>query len=72
MATTDHHDPVLPMQTIRLAYEELCLRVNTALRTQIGDAARLKAHRDDCLYLMAHVHTVSTLMILSIMHMHRD
>ena len=49
----------LPLQTIQASYEELGVRVRTALRTQIGDAARLNAHRDECLRLMMQVQTVS-------------
>ena len=35
------------------------MRVRTALRTQIRDAARLNAHWDECLLLMMQVQTVS-------------
>ena len=50
----------LPLQTIQASFEELGNRVRTALRTQIGDAARLNAHRDECLRLMMQIQTVST------------
>jgi hypothetical protein len=49
----------LPVQTIYAAFEELGLRVSTALRTQVGDAVRLNSHRDDCLRLKVHVDAVS-------------
>jgi hypothetical protein len=49
----------MQMQNIRLAFEDLGTRVNQALRTQIGDAARLNAHRDECLRLSIHIHAVS-------------
>ena len=49
----------LLLQTIQASYEELGMRVRTALQTQIGDAARLNAHRDECLRLMMQVQTVS-------------
>jgi hypothetical protein len=51
--------PPLPLQTIRQAAVELGIRVNGALRTQVGDVARLKAHRDECLRFMITVHEVS-------------
>jgi hypothetical protein len=51
----------LPLQTIQASYEELGMRVRTALRTQIGDAARLNAHRDECLRLMMQVQAVSVM-----------
>ena len=50
----------LPLQTIQASFDELGSRVRTALRTQIGDAARLNAHRDECLRLMMQIQTVST------------
>ena len=50
----------LPLQTIQASFDELGSRVRTALRTQIGDAARLNAHRDECLQLMMQIQTVST------------
>jgi hypothetical protein len=52
---------VLPLHTIRLAFEDLGRRVSTALRTQVGDAARLNLHRNECLRLIATVETVSVL-----------
>jgi hypothetical protein len=53
----------LLLQTIQASYEELGMRVRTALRTQIGDAARLNAHQDECLRLMMRVQTVSIISI---------
>jgi len=53
-------NPPLPLQTIRTAIAELTTRVNRALRTQVGDMARLHAHRDECLRLMVTVQQVST------------
>lgn len=41
--------PPLPLQTVRLAFVELCRSVDIALRTQIGDAARLEVSKQDCL-----------------------
>jgi len=52
--------PVLPQQNIHAAFEALGERVNSALRTQIGDAARLNAHQDDCLRLYSTVGQVSS------------
>lgn len=52
-AGADHwHPPQIPIQTIRAAYTEIGQRVNIALRTQIGDAARLGAQRNECLRLL--------------------
>jgi hypothetical protein len=43
----------LPLFTIRAAYAELGRSVHVALRTQMGDAARLSVQRIDCLRLLA-------------------
>jgi hypothetical protein len=43
----------LPLLTIRAAYAELGRSVDVALRTQMGDAARLGVQRVDCLRLLA-------------------
>jgi hypothetical protein len=43
----------LPLLTIRAAYAELGRSVDVALRTQMGDAARLGVQRLDCLRLLA-------------------
>jgi hypothetical protein len=42
----------LPVNTIRMAFQEQGRRVTTALRTQIGDAARLGECRLECIRLM--------------------
>jgi hypothetical protein len=44
-------DP-LPLLTIRAAYTELGRSVDVALRTQMGDVARLGVQRVDCLRLL--------------------
>jgi hypothetical protein len=49
----------IPAQTIRAAYTEIGRRVNTALRTQVGDAARLGEQRRECLRLLTLVGQVS-------------
>ncbi|KIK74587.1 hypothetical protein PAXRUDRAFT_533799 [Paxillus rubicundulus Ve08.2h10] len=43
----------IPLQTIRIAFEELGRRVTIALRTQIGDTARLGEHRRERLRFSA-------------------
>ena len=48
----------LPRQTIRAAFTALGERVSTALRVQIGDAARLNSHRNECLQLMVTIQQV--------------
>ena len=53
-------NPLLPLQTIQAAFEALGSRVNVALRTQVGDAARLNSVRNECLRLMVTVQAVST------------
>ena len=58
MAATSAPSNPLPRQTIRAAFEALGNRVRTALRTQIGDTARLNAHRNECLQLLATVEQV--------------
>lgn len=42
----------LPLHTIRAAFTELGQSVHIALRTQMGDAARLGVQRNDCLRLL--------------------
>lgn len=42
-----------PLQTIRAAYAELGRRVTIAIRTQIGDHARLGEEQRHCLRLSA-------------------
>jgi len=54
----------LPLDTIRIAYRRLGDQVNVALRTQIGDASRLGASRDDCLRLLQVIQQVCLLIIL--------
>jgi hypothetical protein len=49
-----------PLQTIRAAYAELGRRVTVALRTQIGDHARLGEERRHCLRLSALVTQASS------------
>jgi hypothetical protein len=49
---------VLPQRTIQAAFERIGSRVNAALRTQLGDVARLNSHRNECLRLMATVQQV--------------
>lgn len=44
-------DPTQPIINIRTAYDVLADRVNTALRTQLGDAERLSAARAEALAL---------------------
>jgi hypothetical protein len=53
-------DNLLPLQTIKAVFEALGSRVNRALRTQLGDAARLSNHRNECLRLMTTVHILLT------------
>jgi hypothetical protein len=43
----------IPLSTIRLAFREQGRRVDVALRTQVGDAARLGEHRLECLRLLS-------------------
>ena len=43
----------LPLHTMRAAYTELGQSVAVALRTQMGDAARLGVQKGDCLRLLA-------------------
>lgn len=50
----------LPLQTIRAAYAELGRSVHIALRTQMGDAARLGVQRIDCFRLLALTAQVSS------------
>jgi len=46
-------DPVpLPLHTIRAAFTELGRSVSVALRTQMGDTARLGVQKQDCLRLL--------------------
>jgi hypothetical protein len=51
-------DNLLPVQTIKAAFEALGSRVSRALRTQLGDEARLANHRNECLRLMTTVQDV--------------
>lgn len=46
-------DPSAPVNNLRSAYAELLRRVNVALRTQVGDAPRLRAVRAQALALRA-------------------
>jgi hypothetical protein len=47
-------EPVpIPLHTIRAAFTELGRSVGIALRTQMGDAARLGVQRQDCIRLLA-------------------
>jgi hypothetical protein len=43
----------LPLNTIRIAYTELCRSITIALRTQIGDVVRLDTSKQDCLRFFA-------------------
>jgi hypothetical protein len=52
--------PPLPLQSIRAAYAELGNRVRVALRTQIGDEARLNAHKVECFQMLGYVDQVRT------------
>jgi hypothetical protein len=49
----------IPTQTILAAYTEIGHCVNTALRTQVGDAAHLGEQRRECLRLLILVGQVS-------------
>lgn len=51
----------LPLSTIHVAFEEWGRSVNVALRTQMGDAARLGVQKTDCLRLLALTDQVSGL-----------
>jgi hypothetical protein len=53
--------PPLPLQSIRAAYAELGNRVRVALRTQIGDEARLNAHKAECFQMLGYVDQVRTI-----------
>jgi hypothetical protein len=55
----NHPNPPLQLQSIRAAVKEVGDRVHQALRTQIGDVARLGAQRNECLRLMVTVQQVS-------------
>ena len=58
----DHNAPTpLQVQTIRATYAELGRRVHVALRTQIGDAARLNAQRVECFQMLGYVEQVRPL-----------
>jgi len=48
----------VPRENIRGVYNMLGQRVSRALQTEIGDAARLHAHREDCLRLLENVQQV--------------
>ena len=45
-------DPAYHLQNVREAFARVTDRVNTALRTQIGDNQRLEAEREDVLLLL--------------------
>lgn len=49
----------LAVQNIFAVHEQLKTRVSAALHTQLGDAARLGAQRQECANLLSHVHNVS-------------
>lgn len=49
----------LPLNTIRIAYAELCRHVDITLRVQIGDIARLEETKHDCLRFLTTVDQVS-------------
>jgi hypothetical protein len=59
MDTAQQRTHPVPIQTIRAAYTEIGRRVNIALRTQVGDAARLREQRQECLRLLTLVGQVS-------------
>lgn len=48
----------LPVQNILAVYEQLKTRVSAALHTQLGDAARLGAQRQECSNLLSHINAV--------------
>ena len=53
-STRTKMEPVpIPLHTIRAAFTELGRSVGIALRTQMGDAARLGVQRQDCIRLLA-------------------
>jgi hypothetical protein len=53
-ATMDeNHELIpLPLATIRLAFTELGQHINTVLRIQVGDIARLEDAKRNCLRLL--------------------
>jgi hypothetical protein len=51
----------LPLNTIRIAYTELCRHVDITLRVQIGDAARMGEAKCDCLRFLTIVDQVHCL-----------
>jgi hypothetical protein len=48
----------LPLNNIRMAYHQLGHRVLVALRTQLGDSARLQEHANECYQLLSMVEQV--------------
>jgi hypothetical protein len=56
--TMDNDTIPLPLNTIRIAYSELCHSVTIALRTQVGDIARLETSKQDCLHFFAAIEQV--------------
>lgn len=50
MAAQQNNPPIpLPVQTIYQAFDDLGRHVYQALRTQVGDAARLEEQKRQCL-----------------------
>lgn len=55
----ENHELIpLPLATIRLAFIELGQHINTVLRIQVGDIARLEDAKRDCLRLLGTVEQV--------------
>jgi hypothetical protein len=64
-------DPVpLPLHTIRAAFTELGRSVSVALRTQMGDTARLGVQKRDCLRLLGLTEQVNKVKRLRESHSH--
>lgn len=56
MSTSQYNEPevaINPLESIRYAYQELQRSVIRALRTQVGDAARLNEQRDNVIRVLA-------------------
>lgn len=54
----------LPQQTIALAFEHLKNEVHVAVRTQVGDTARLDQHIAVCNDLEVHIQNVRSILSL--------
>jgi hypothetical protein len=53
----------LPLNTIRIAYTELCRHVDITLRVQIGDAVMMREAKHDCLRFLTTVDQVRWLYV---------